>query len=119
MQPALQDEPRRSRGVLGPSLAENRPETDPQISGQTAFRYPTGARLELTVGALTIGGQLRDVASQVGPGLLCRPIDGQTYRRVNLAQRRRPLGLNKNSYLLLLGGPKPPQSPSPGPGIDP
>ena len=32
--------PRRSRGVLGPSLAENRPKTDPQISGQTAFGYP-------------------------------------------------------------------------------
>ncbi len=25
MQPALQEEPRRSRGVLGPSLAENQP----------------------------------------------------------------------------------------------
>ncbi len=40
MQPALQDEPRRSRGVLGPSVAENRPNTDPNIFGQTAFRYP-------------------------------------------------------------------------------
>ncbi len=27
LQPALQDEPRRSGGVLGPSLAENRPNT--------------------------------------------------------------------------------------------
>ncbi len=27
VQPALQDEPRRSRGVSGPSLAENRPKT--------------------------------------------------------------------------------------------
>ncbi len=25
---------------MGPSLAENRPKTDPIISGQTAFRYP-------------------------------------------------------------------------------
>ena len=25
---------------MGPSLAENRPKTDPKISGQTAFRYP-------------------------------------------------------------------------------
>ncbi len=40
MQPALQDEPRRSGGALGPSLAENRPNADPEISGQTAFRYP-------------------------------------------------------------------------------
>ncbi len=50
VQPALQDEPRRSRGVLGPSLAENRPKTRPPgrpdlkhtspKSGQTAFRYP-------------------------------------------------------------------------------
>jgi hypothetical protein len=39
VQPALQDEPRRSRGLLGPSLAENRPKNDPEISGQTAFRY--------------------------------------------------------------------------------
>ncbi len=31
VQPALQDEPRRSRGVLGPSLAENRPKTGPKI----------------------------------------------------------------------------------------
>jgi hypothetical protein len=29
--PALQDEPRRSRGVLGPSLAENRPKTDQKL----------------------------------------------------------------------------------------
>ncbi len=36
MQPALQDEPHRSRKVLGPSLAENRPKK----SGQTAFRHP-------------------------------------------------------------------------------
>ncbi len=32
-------------GFWGESLAENRPKTDPQISGQTAFRYPA-----LTVG---------------------------------------------------------------------
>ena len=29
--PALQDEPRLSRGVVGPILAENRPKTGPQI----------------------------------------------------------------------------------------
>ena len=33
----LQDEHRR--WVLGPSLAENRPNTDPHISGQTAISY--------------------------------------------------------------------------------
>ena len=33
-------EPRRSRGVWGPSLAENGPKTGPDISGQIAFRYP-------------------------------------------------------------------------------
>jgi hypothetical protein len=33
-QPALQDEPRRSRGVLGPSLAENRPKSDPEIQNR-------------------------------------------------------------------------------------
>ncbi len=38
VQPALQDEPRRTRGVLGPSLAETRPKTDPTNSGQTAFK---------------------------------------------------------------------------------
>jgi hypothetical protein len=36
----LQDEPRRSRGVLGPSLAEHRPKTDPTNSGQTASNEP-------------------------------------------------------------------------------
>ena len=40
MQPALQDEPRRSRGVLGPSLADNRPKTGPKNTRQAAFRYP-------------------------------------------------------------------------------
>lgn len=40
VQPALHDEPHRSGEVLGPSLAENRPTTDPAISGQTAFKYP-------------------------------------------------------------------------------
>ena len=40
VQPALQDEPRRSRGVLGPSLAEHRPKTGPKSSGQTASRHP-------------------------------------------------------------------------------
>ncbi len=44
VQPALQDDPRRSRGVLGPSFAENRPKTGPEISGQTAFRYPVITR---------------------------------------------------------------------------
>ena len=39
VQPAPQDGPRRSRRVWGPSLAENRPKTDPTISGQV-FRYP-------------------------------------------------------------------------------
>ena len=39
MQPALQDEPRRSRGILGPSLAENWQKIGPEISGQIAFRY--------------------------------------------------------------------------------
>ena len=36
MQPALQDEARRSRGVWGPTLAEHRSKTDPTISGQAA-----------------------------------------------------------------------------------
>ena len=40
VQPALQDQPFRSRGALRPRLAEHRPKTDPSISGQTAFRYP-------------------------------------------------------------------------------
>ncbi len=40
MQPALKDEPRRSIGVWGPSLAEKLPKNVPEISGQTAFRYP-------------------------------------------------------------------------------
>ncbi len=30
----MQDEPRRSKGVLGPSLAENRPKTDPTIENR-------------------------------------------------------------------------------------
>ncbi len=34
MQPALQEAPRRSRGVLGPSLADNRPKTDPEIENR-------------------------------------------------------------------------------------
>ena len=38
--PALQHEPRRSRGVPGPSLAENLRKTGPKNSSQTAFRYP-------------------------------------------------------------------------------
>ena len=42
MQAALQDEHRRSGVVLGPSLDEHRTKTDPEISGQTAFRYPVG-----------------------------------------------------------------------------
>ena len=40
VQPALQDEPLRSRGFLGQGLAVTRPNTDPNISGQIAFRYP-------------------------------------------------------------------------------
>ncbi len=35
-----QDEPRRSTCSLGPSLAAHRPKTDPNMSGQTAIRYP-------------------------------------------------------------------------------
>ena len=34
---ALQDEPRRSTWSLGPGLVEDRPNTDPKYSGQTAF----------------------------------------------------------------------------------
>ena len=37
VQPVLQDEPRRSRDVWGPSLAENRPKNDPKVSGQITF----------------------------------------------------------------------------------
>ena len=33
----------KPHGVLGPSLAENQPKTDPNISGQTAFKYPVRA----------------------------------------------------------------------------
>ena len=40
MQPALQDEPRRSRWVCRPSVTEHRPKIGPQISGQATFRYP-------------------------------------------------------------------------------
>ena len=36
----LQGKPRRSRGVLGPSLAENPRSIDPNISGQTTLRVP-------------------------------------------------------------------------------
>ena len=44
MQPALQDEPRRSREALGPSLAENLSKTDPSIPGQTAFKLAEDLR---------------------------------------------------------------------------
>ena len=39
VQRALQDEPRRSRGVWGHNLAKNWPKIGPEISGQIAFRY--------------------------------------------------------------------------------
>ncbi len=51
MQPALQDEPRPSRGVLGQTLADNGPNTGPNISGQTAFRYPVNT---FYLGTLTL-----------------------------------------------------------------
>ncbi len=57
MQPALQDEPRPSRGVLGPSLAKNQPKTDPEISGQIAFRYPGCFGLCWVLGALKAHGR--------------------------------------------------------------
>ena len=47
VQPVLQDEPRRSRGALGPSLAENLSKTDPKIPGQTAFRLAEDLRYEV------------------------------------------------------------------------
>ncbi len=40
VQAALQDEPRRSKWDSGPSLAEDRPKTGPEVSGQTAFKDP-------------------------------------------------------------------------------
>ncbi len=81
MQIELQDEPRRSRGVLGPSLAGNRPKTDPKISGQIAFRYPEGHRGGLLQGLVVCSPVIQPTCS------LCRRLTDKPPLRVNIIMK--------------------------------
>ena len=67
MQPALHGEPRRSRGVWGPSLAENAPKTGPKVSGQTAYRYVSSVLMSLR--ASQLGSQRGSLPGLSGPSL--------------------------------------------------
>ncbi len=104
LQPALQDEPRRSRGVLGPRLTENLPKTDPEISGQTAFRYPApGCSIVLPVPGPDLASGARFWA-----GLDRKPnANGQNQRsQTARAFRGGRFKRLKNMYLLSRPGPR-------------
>ena len=80
MQPALQDEPRRSRKVLGPSLAENRPTQC--LGGPRSWGPAGGGRAAAGVGpgmstAAPHADARRRRAEQPAGG----PCDGRSRRR--------------------------------------